>query len=181
MTAIVRSEAKRPSLRHDRLRVMIGDPCDPKFLMHAFKGQDAVISALGGRSPTKTATSVYWKSADAITEAAWNSGLKRIAVTSTALLFPSDRFADRVLKRLVPNVVQSATRMERTLQHTQLDVTVGRCGFLTDAQEQGYRAAQGTLPQDGASVSRLSLARFLVDRIREASSGLTIYGVSRPA
>ena len=80
MTAVVRSAAKSPSLTHTRLKVVIGDPCEPKFLTNVFRGQDAVISTLGGRSPTKRATSVYPSSADAIVEAAWATGLKKVVV-----------------------------------------------------------------------------------------------------
>lgn len=181
VTAVVRSVAKRPSIRHADLKVVVGDPCNPKFLGKVFEGQDAVISALGGRSPSKNATSVYWRSADAIVEAACRSGIKRVAVTSTALLFPRRRLIDRLLATLVPNVLQSASRMEKTLQGKKLDVTIGRCGFLTTSDERRYRAELGSLPQNGSSVSRLSLARFFVDIIRDDSSGQHVYGVSGPS
>lgn len=180
VTAVVRSESRRLSIQHDHLNVVVGDPCNPKFLGKIFAGQDAVISALGGRSPTKSATSIYWKSADAIVEAAWNSDLKKIAVTSSALLFRRRRLFDKLLATLVPNVLKSATRMEERLLGTKLDVIVARCGFLTDSDERRYRAELGSLPQDGSSVSRLSLARFLIDKTHDTASGPQVYGVSGP-
>ena len=70
--------------------------------------------------------------------------------------------------------------MEETLYRANLDVIVGRCGFLTNVDEPGYRAELGSLPVDGSSVSRLGLARFLVDAIREPASGKQTYGVSGP-
>jgi putative NADH-flavin reductase len=91
VTAVVRSASKQPDIRHEKLTVMVGDPCDAAFLKPVFRGQDAVISTLGGRRPTRSATSVYFRSADAIVEAAWDTGLKRVLVTSTALLFPRHR------------------------------------------------------------------------------------------
>ena len=181
VTAVVRSSSRRLSLKHDCLSVVVGDPCNPTFLAGVFEGQDAVISALGGRRPTRAAMSIYWRSADAIAEAAWNSGLRKVAVTSSALLFPPRRLLDKVLVALVGNVVRSATRMEETLRGTKLDVIVGRCGFLTNSDERRYRAELGALPEDSSSVSRLSLARFLVDNIRNATSGPQVYGVSGPA
>jgi putative NADH-flavin reductase len=180
VTAVVRSDAKRPAIQHDRLHVAVGDPCDPKFLSTAFQDQDAVISTLGGRMPTKRATSIYWMSAEAISDAAWNASLKKIAVTSSALLFPPNRLIDRILVILVRNVVQSAKRMEQKLSNANLDVIVARCGFLTDAEETRYRAERGALPRDGSSVSRKGLARFLVDQVHEPSSGCQVYGVSGP-
>ncbi|MEO1253036.1 MAG: NAD(P)-binding oxidoreductase [Pseudomonadota bacterium] len=178
--AVVRSEAKRPSIRHDKLKAIVGDPCDPKFLTEAFRDQDAVISTLGGRLPTKKATSIYPLSARAIVKAAQGNGLKRITVTSSALLFPPRRWSDRALSALVPNVVHSATEMEKILCSADLDLVVARCGFLTDADETKYRSRLDALPEDGSSISRRSLAHFLVDSVNRSSRGPAIYGVSRP-
>tara|TARA_R100000322_G_scaffold124442_1_gene81194 strand:- start:5166 stop:5858 length:693 start_codon:yes stop_codon:yes gene_type:complete len=181
VTAVVRSDAKRPTTRHERLTVLVGDPCDPDFLSDAFRDQDVVISALGGRRPSKKATSIYWKSADAITEAAAATGLKRAIFTSTALLFPAGNLFGRALRALVPNVVRSARRMEERLFASDLDVIFARCGFLSDAEETAYRAERGALPAAGSSVSRPSLAQFLVDKVQSPFSGRQVYGVSRPA
>lgn len=180
VTAIVRSDAKRPTIRHDRLSVAVGDPCDPEFLAGVLRGQDAVISTLGGRRPTKRATSVYYRSADAIVEAALQTGVGKILVTSSALLFPPGRLLDRLLTIIVRNVVQSATCMEHKLRAANLDVIVARCGFLTDSEERRYRAEPGSLPADGSSVARLSLALFLVDTVQDCWSGYKVYGVSGP-
>ncbi len=181
VTAIVRLDAKRPTIKHDRLNVVVSNPSDPKFLTTVFQGQDAVISTLGGRRPTKKATSIYSVSAEAIAEAASDTGLKKVAVTSSALLFPARRLIDRLLTAIVYNVVQSATRMEQTLCKANLDVVVARCGFLTDIEEMRYRAELGSLPDGGSSISRLSLASFLVDTVQKSWSGYQLYGVSGPA
>lgn len=180
VTAVVRSEAKRPPINHDRLQCVIGDPCDPSLLAQVFEGQDAVISTLGGRRPTRHGMAIYWRSAEAIVQAAQAVGLTRVAVTSSALLFPSQRLVDRLLAALVHNVVQSATRMERVLQGGDLALTLARCGFLTDGEEARYRAAPGAMPKAGSSVSRRSLARFLVEEIRRPVSGAQVVGVSAP-
>jgi nucleoside-diphosphate-sugar epimerase len=180
VTAVVRSDAKRPEIRHDLLSVAVGDPCDTAFLACIFCGQDAIISALGGRRPTKKATSIYYASADAIVGAASQAGIRKVLVTSSALLFPPKRPLDRLLKVLVPNVVRSAIRMEHTLRGADLDVVVARCGFLTDSTERRYRAESGALPVDGSFVARLSLAAFLVDMVFSPWSGYQVYGVSGP-
>lgn len=181
VTAVVRTDAKRLTIEHDQLNLVVGDPCDPKFLSEVFRDQDAVISTLGGRKPTKKATSIYWMSADAITEAAWNSGLKKVAITSSALLFPPKRLVDRFLAAIVRNVVQSANRMEQKLCTANLDVVVTRCGFLTDVDETRYRVERSSLPNHGSSVSRMSLAQFLIDAVQKPCSGYQVYGVSGPA
>lgn len=180
VTAVVRSEDKRLSIRHDHLDVVVGDPCNAGFLGQVLAGKDAVISTLGGRRPTKNATSIYWKSADAIVVAARACGIRTVAVTSSALLFPPARLVDKLMANLVRHVVKSATRMEATFQTSELNVIVARCGFLTNADERSYRAEPGSLPENGSSVSRSGLACFLVEKVRHAPDGLQIYGVSVP-
>lgn len=180
VTAVVRSEAKRPPIKHENLAVAVGDPCDPDFLSYTFSGKDAVISTLGGRMPTKKATSIYPRSAAAIVDAASKSGLKRVLVTSSALLFDTGRLIDKILVRLVHRVVSSATHMEQTLLSSGLDVTIARCGFLNDGDETAYRAEADTLPPNGSSVARQSLSRFLIDSVQGKWSEGSVYGVSCP-
>ena len=179
VTAVVRSEGKRPKIAHQNLKTVVGDPCDPAFLKLVLRGQDALISTLGGRAPTRGATSVYYRSADAIVEAAWDTGLRRVLVTSTALLFPEQTMLGTLLQYLVPNVVRSADRMEKVLQTSGLNWTAERAGFLNDARQTTYRAARGALPKDGTSVPRLALARFLVDAVRNPETNCAAYGVSQ--
>lgn len=78
----------------------------------------------------------------------------------------------------VPNVVQSATQMESILTKAQVNWTIARCGFLNDFQETSYRAENGILPEEGASVSRLALAQFLVDSIDNPAAHRAVFGVS---
>jgi hypothetical protein len=159
---VVRSASKQPDIRHEKLTVMVGDPCDASFLKRAFRGQDTVISTLGGRRPTRSATSVYFRSADAIVDAAWDTGLKRVLVTSTALLFPRRRLMDGILRSLVPNVVRSATRMEGILESVcpRLDVrkvrfperwrrssVPRRKGGIAGPGHVGFAVRTGTLPR----------------------------------
>lgn len=180
VTAVVRSEDKRLTTRHEHLVTKIGDPCDPQFLADVFTGQDVVISTLGGRNPTQKATSIYPRSAEAIVDAAGKSDLKRVIVTSSALLFPQRTALNKLLKSLVGNVVRSASEMEQTLADADLDTLVARCGFLTNDDETRYRSLAHDLPEKGSSVSRLSLANFLVDQGHAKWIGHQIFGVSGP-
>ncbi len=78
VTAVVRSTGKAPDLQHERLQVVVGDPCDPMVLASVFRDHNAVVSTLGGRLPSKAATSVYCRSAAAIVEAASVTDFKRV-------------------------------------------------------------------------------------------------------
>ncbi|WP_298838380.1 NAD(P)-dependent oxidoreductase [uncultured Roseobacter sp.] len=179
VTAVVRSADKAPDLQNENLQVKVGDPCDPVFLASVLHDKDAVISALGGRLPTKAATSVYFRSAASITEAASATGLRRILVTSTALLFPDQTLPGKILRAIVPNVVRSAGRMEDILKTSGLDWTSARPGFLNDTHVATYRAERGSLPEKGTAVSRLALAHFLIDAVDDARTKGAAYGVSQ--
>lgn len=178
VTAVVRDTNKRLDVKHDNLSHRFGDPCDRDFLKRVFSNQDAVISTLGGRSPSRKATAVYSRSGKAIADAAASTYVKRIAVTSSALLFPPIKFIDHVLRMLVPNVVRNASRMEAALNAYNLNVTIARCGFLNDEETSGYRSCEDSLPTNGGSVSRMSLANFLIDSIYQNWPGHRVFGVS---
>lgn len=179
VTAVVRSPEKALDIKHERLSIAIGDPCSADFLKSAMRDKDALISALGGRSPSKKATSVYYLSADAIIEAAWDVGVHRVLVTSTALLFPEQTFLGQMLRVIVPNVVRSAERMEQSLMNSGLQWTSARVGFLTDAPDNTYRANKNSLPEDGSSVSRKALAQFLVNAVGDRTTMGAVFGVSK--
>lgn len=180
VTAVVRSADKRLTTQHPHLETKIGDPCDPLFLTEAFAGQELVISSLGARSPTKKATSIYPRSAEAIVEAAQETRLKKVIVTSSALLFPQRTALNKLLKVIAGNVVHSATEMEKTLAVVELDTLVARCGFLTNDDETRYRSMENDLPESGSSVSRSGLVSFLVDKANSDWAGHQVFGVSGP-
>ena len=159
--------------------MVVGDPCDPVFLTSVFCDHDAAISALGGRLPSKGATSVYFRSAVAIVEAVSETGLKRVLVTSTALRFPDQTLLGKLLQFFVPNVVRSAGRMEDILKRSDLDWTSARAGFLNDVNVATYRAQRDTLPENGTAVSRLALAQFLIDAISDSETQRAAYGVAQ--
>lgn len=179
VTAVVRSADKAPDLQHKSLQVMVGDPCDPVFLTSVFRDHDAVISALGGRLPTKAATSVYFRSAHGIVEAASVTGLKRVLVTSTALLFPDQTLLGKLLRFVVPNIVRSADRMEDILKRSGPDWTSVRARFLNDASIATYRTQRDALPKNGTAVSRLALAQFLIVAMSGPETHEAAYGVSQ--
>ena len=179
VTAVVRSPEKAPTLRHERLTIAMGDPCAPGFLRSVLPGHDAVISTLGGKRPTKAATSVFYRSARALVDAAWDTGVNRVLVTSTALLFDDQPLFGRLLKRVVPNVVSSAARMEDILAASGLNWTTARPGFLNNSAEVTYRAQKGAMPADGSSVSRRALAQFLVDASGDPETHRAAFGIAR--
>ena len=178
VTALVRAEDKLADLSHERLKVHVGSPCNPRVLEALLPGQDVVISTLGPRRPTKASAAIYADSASAIVDAMQGSGVNRLLVTSSALLFPSDRLRDRALRRLVPNLVKEARRMEDRIRSSGLDWTIARMGFLTNDATTAYRHAEGASPEGGGSISRAAVACFLLTEARQSTHLRQIVGLS---
>ncbi len=167
VTALVRSADSLGDTQHEQLQVHVGDVCDPAFLTSVFEGHDAVVSTLGPRSPSRSACMIYTDSAAAIVEATRATGLKRVLVTSTALLFPPTRILDHVIRFVARNNFKAAGLMEERIRTSDLDWTFARTGFLTDSEASRYEAAAGAMPEGTGSISRSALARFLVAELKQ--------------
>ncbi len=177
VTALVRAAGKLGDLSHERLEIRVGNACDPKVLEALLPGHDVVISTLGPRLPTKAASAIYSDSAASIVEAMQGSDVNRLLVTSSALLFPSNGLLDGVLRRLTPNVVREAGRMEGRIRSSSLDWTIARTGFLTNDRATGYRHAEGVLPEDAGSISRAAVACFLLAEARQPAHVRQVVGL----
>ena len=101
-------------------------------------------------------------------------------MTSSALLFPQKKIFGKFLSFVLPNIVRNANLMEEKLQNSTLKWTAARCGFLTSVDETEYRAENDRLPANGTSISRLSLAIFLIEAIDKSETICQILGVSGP-
>ena len=159
---IVRSTESLRDLQHDRLDMRVGDASDPVFLKKTLPGHDVVMSTVGPRAPTKSACAIYYDSAAAIVEAMQATGLKRVLVTSTALLFPPSGVFDQFIHLIAKNNQKAAELMEDRIRNAGLDYTIARPGFLTNDDDPGFTVADEAAPNGGRSVSRLALANFLV-------------------
>ena len=177
VTALVRAAGRLGDLGHERLEIRVGNACDSKVLEAILPGHDVVISALGPRLPTKAAAAIYADSAASIVEAMQGSGVNRLLVTSSALLFPGNGLFDSVLRRLTPNVVRAAGRMEARIRASSLDWTIARVGFLTNGGATSYRQAEGASPAGGGSISRAAVACFLLAEARQSAHVRQVVGL----
>lgn len=178
VTGVVRSAKSLSDVRHDRLTVRVGDVSSAEFLKTVFPGHDAVISTLGPRKPSKTACTIYSDSGAAIAEAMRACGMKRVLITSTALLFPAEGLLDRALRVIAKNNQQAAGLMETRVAEADLDYTFARPGFLTNGESAQFTKAAGAEPEDGKSISREALATFLVTEVEEDSHVRQVVGLS---
>ena len=168
VTGLVRSADSLSDVQHDRLQVRVGDVCDPAFLKDVLPGHDAVVSTVGPRTPMKSACAIYSDSAAAIAEAMQATGLKRVLITSTALLFPPSGIFDHVVRVIARNNQKAAALMEDLIRNAGLDYTFARTGFLTTGDDPNFTKAEGTAPDGGGPISRLALANFLVTELKQS-------------
>lgn len=165
VTALVRAADRLADVAHERLTVAVGSATDPAVLTRLLPGHDVVISTLGPRLPTRAACAVYPDSAAAMVQAMEGSGVRRLLVTSSALLFPERTALARVLCWLVPSIVRGAERMEHIIQDSSLDWTIVRTGFLDDGDGSAHRLEVGALPPEPVAVSRAAVAGYLLSQV----------------
>ncbi len=177
VTAVVRAEDRLSDVRHERVLVRVGNPCDPDALEPLLPGHDVVVSVLGPRWPSKAAASIYPDSAAAIVEAMQRSDVERLLVTSSGLLFPEPGFWAGLLRCVVSSIVDGARRMEERIRTSGLDWTIARTSFLTNDSALRYRSAADTLPEGGGAVSRAAVARFLLQEAAQADHRQQVVGL----
>jgi len=177
VTALVRSHSRLADIAHPRLSVRAGDPCDPRVLEGVLPGHDAVVSVLGPRRPWRSATAVYPRSAAAVVAAMEQSGVKRLVVTSSALLFPRIGFVGRCLRWVVRRLVADARRMEDQIRTSRLDWTIARTSFLNDADDPHCRIGVEELPNGGRAVSRVAVSAYLLAAARSSRHRRQVVGL----
>ncbi|MEN0067623.1 MAG: NAD(P)-binding oxidoreductase [Myxococcota bacterium] len=170
VTALVRSADRLHEVEHERLHIAVGSATDPTVLKRLLPGHDVVVSTLGPRWPTRVAAAVYPQSAAAMVAAMEATGVERLLVTSSALLFPERTLSTRLLRWIVPAIVRGAGRMEDIIRASSLNWTLVRTGFLEDGDSNAHRLSVGSLPPKPAAVSRLAVATFLLSQV-EADRG----------
>ncbi len=175
VTAFVRSPEKI-GVRSDRLQILAGDVFDGEGLARTLGGHDAVVSALGATS--RAPTTVYGDSARGIIQAMQRTGVQRLLVVSSALLYPKlGGLLGDLARFTLRNALADARTMEALILATDLDWTIVRPPRLTDAKPAArYRVSDG--PPRAGSIARADLARCLLDAASETAYSRKVVGVS---
>jgi putative NADH-flavin reductase len=175
VTALVRSPDKL-KIRHERLQIVTGDPLDREQLTRALGGHDAVVSAVGATS--RAPTTVCGDAAHSAIEAMQRSGVRRLLVISSALLYPDIGALGRVVGFFFRHVLSDTRQMEARITSSDLDWMIVRPPRLTNGKARGrYRVADG--PPHAGSIARADLARYLLDAVEEGAHLKKVIGVSR--
>jgi putative NADH-flavin reductase len=168
VTAFVRDRS-RLGIRNSRLTIATGDARRVDDLREALRGQDAVISTLGGK-PRASGEGVMTRSMAALIEAAHEAGVQRVIVLSTFMLAPN--FRAGLLKPLslyYKGMNDDKRASEEALRRSQLEWTIVYATRLVDGQATGIRRlvplSEAVTPRD--KVSRADVAAFLLSQVAD--------------
>ena len=155
------------------LCVIAGDVLDPAAVVAAVAGQDAVLSALGGR-PWRTSP-ICGPAICNITAAMTTHRVRRIVAISTLGAGETRAdigwFARNVLFRFVlRNEVADKEAMERHFGSTDLDWIVVRVSLLTNEAARGsFRVADDRSIHGMGKIARSDVADFMLAQLQSDS------------
>lgn len=180
VTAFVRSPGKLGPPR-DGLTVIAGDPLDAKAVAAALVGHDAVLSALGPRSPRRT--TVAADGARSAIGAMKAVAVRRLLIVGVAVLFDDIGVVASILRRtLLRNIADDSAEMERLVKASELDWTIARPPRLTNGPLTGrYGIADDHLPAGvgmAPTVRRADVAHFLLEELEHPEHIRKIVGVA---
>ena len=147
----------------------IGDVNDAAMVSAAVAGQDAVIDAIGGKTPYKE-TDLETNAAATILHAMEKHGVKRLIAISMLGIGDSKEQAPFWYAHLMqPTYLRGATRdkeaMEEEIRSSGVDFILVRPPLLTDGEATG---SVKVIESDATAhkITRADLARFIVDQLR---------------
>jgi putative NADH-flavin reductase len=181
VTALVRSPEPLGKFG-DRVAVRRGDLLKASDLAEAVEGCDVVLSAFGPRLPlAKIDHDLLERFARCLVSAMSDAKVPRLILVSTAFLFKDAILPPSYLvgRLFFPSVVRDAGRMEEIVAKTELSWTVARPPRLTDrARTERYRVREGHLPRMGFTISRASVAHFLLQEAEKKEHVRALVGVA---
>lgn len=166
VTALVRDAS-----RYDAppgVRVLRGDATDPPALARGMAGQDAVIDAVGGKTPWRK-TDLERTVARAIVEAARQHGARRLIAISALGVGDSTAHAPLPVRLLLlPTFLRGSTAdkaaMEREVEQAGIPYVLVRPAVLNDQPAVGaVRVLTGT--EKGRQITRADVAAFVIEQL----------------
>jgi putative NADH-flavin reductase len=169
LSGMLGSEARKST------RIITATAADVTALTEAFRGVDAVVSALG---PNKTSGDRVLATGITATLAAMEAaGVRRlIVVSASGHLTDGDALFVRVL---VKPILGAALRtsyadmreMERIVQSSSTDWTIMRPPMLTDKDARGsYQARRNLNVRSGFTITREDLATAILDQLEDPTT-----------
>ena len=177
ITAFVRSPSK-VVLNDNRLTVVKGDLFDVDAVEGAMRNHDVVLSAFG--PATLASTDLRRKFGHILAAAAEKSGVKRVLVVSSGLLFDNVGLLGNVLKStLFRKMLPDMANMEGELMRDSLEWTIVRPPRLIDgALTSNYVIQEGRLPEGRRAITRANVAEFMLNEAERKEHVKAIVGLA---
>jgi uncharacterized protein YbjT (DUF2867 family) len=147
LTLYLRDARKLKKIDSDRVRVVQGDVLDTVKLQEAMAGQDVVYANLAGDLA---------RQAKSIVKAMNETGLRRLIFISSMGIY--GEVPDETYRSVLDPYRDSA----QVIEESDLDYTILRPAWFTDADEVDYETTQKGEPFRGGTVSRKSLTSLIV-------------------
>ncbi|WP_158808420.1 NAD(P)-dependent oxidoreductase [Beijerinckia sp. L45] len=160
----------RPIHGQTGVRIITGDARNAKQMSDAVAGQNAVLSAVGGKTPWRR-SGLEPDTARTIVKALREHGVRRLVVASAMGAGDSSDVAGLFYKLIVvPTFLRGAlrdkTRMEHDLAQTDVDWTVVRPAVLTDGRPIGeVKVFFSEIRAKAHSITRADVAAFMLDQL----------------
>jgi putative NADH-flavin reductase len=170
VTAFVRDAAL---YKKADVRVVVGDVLDSAAVDVAIAGQDAVIDALGGKTPWKV-TTMETKAAHNIVNAMQRNGVRRLLKISAVGAGDSVKNAGffnehPLMKTFLRGLLVDKAGMEAEIEGSNLDWTLVRPPMLTDVEKTGIARVLSTESGEKAyKIGRADLAAFMVQQLESS-------------
>ena len=169
--AVVRDPGKLAAAG-DRLEVVKGSATDPAVLERAVVGQDAVVCAIGPRSPAALVRCDLMRSSmNALVPAMEREGVARLVLLSALGAGASASVAPVPLRLAFRTILHAVGKDKRESEHyvraSGLDWTIVYPPALTTGPGTGsYRAGEALRVSGVPKISRADLAEFMVGQVR---------------
>jgi len=167
LTLYLRNARRIKVATSSRVRIVEGDVLDSTKLKEAMAGQEVVYANLAGGDLERQARSVV----KAMNEA----GVRRLLWISSMGIY------DEVPGQKYSSILDPYRNSARVIQDSDLDYTLLRPAWFTDADEVDYEVTQKGQPFRGGVVSRKSVASLIVKLAQSPGEEVRhSLGVSKP-
>jgi putative NADH-flavin reductase len=181
ITALVR-DASKLSVEPSGLRIVIGSSTDPGVVDDALEGRDAVLCALGTRSPKSLVScDLMTASMRALVPSMKRRGVNRVVVESALGVGPSAEHAPPAMRLAFATVLRQVGKdkaaAEEYLRASDLDWTIVYPPSLTNGPAtRDYRWGEALQLTGVPKISRADVAHFMLSQLNDAtySRGMAI-------
>lgn len=173
VTLFLRTPQKLPDYNNHRVTIIEGDATDEHRLNYALENIDVVFASLAGGVDAQ---------AESIISAMRNQGVKRLIFVTALGIYNEVKgvFGEWNNAHIGP-ALPPYQRAAEAIENSDLDYTILRPAWLTNADEIAYETTQKGEDFKGTEVSRKSVAALAVDIIQNPNKHVReSLGVNKP-